>query len=191
MSTSYYQTQPTGSLPISVPGKSPQHGYNVRHHARNSSAYSQLSASPPERPESVSSSGAGLYSAPTSSYAGSTSDYDSPSGAANVDLLDYMSGRLSQAYDPNPMDRNLAKQAQMSGQLNAKNRELLTLQAEAKARLAKTRANFADGMKAAKEVQRDLEWTQKKVHAINQRAAYKYPEQYRAANQRYPAPVDC
>lgn len=50
-----------------------------------------------------------------------------------------------------------------SGELNAKNRELLALQMQARARLAKTRANFADGMKAAKETQRDLEWTQKKV----------------------------
>jgi exonuclease VII small subunit len=39
----------------------------------------------------------------------------------------------------------------------------MALQAQARARLAKTRANFADGMKAAKETQRDLEWTQKKV----------------------------
>jgi hypothetical protein len=50
-----------------------------------------------------------------------------------------------------------------SGQLNAKNQELLALQAQARARLAKTRANFAEGMKAARDVQRDLEWTQKKV----------------------------
>jgi hypothetical protein len=50
-----------------------------------------------------------------------------------------------------------------SGELNAKNRELLALQAQARARLAKTRSNFADGMRAAKETQRDLEWTQKKV----------------------------
>lgn len=50
-----------------------------------------------------------------------------------------------------------------SGELNAKNRELQALQAQARARLAKTRANFAEGMKAAKDVQRDLEWTQKKV----------------------------
>lgn len=53
--------------------------------------------------------------------------------------------------------------ASRSGELNAKNRELLALQAQARARLAKTRASFADGMKAAKDVQRDLEWTQKRV----------------------------
>ncbi|KAI5364298.1 hypothetical protein Slin15195_G099580 [Septoria linicola] len=186
MSTSYYQ-YPAGSLPVNVPGKSPQNPYTSRH-ARSSSAYSQLSASPPERPESVSSSGAGLYSSASSAYGGS--DYDSSSGATSVDLLDYMNDRLSQAYNPIPLDKNLARQAQMSGALNAKNQEILALQAQARARLAKTRANFAEGMKAAKDVQRDLDWTQKKVSALNARAAQKYPEQYRAASQRHPAPID-
>ncbi|SMY25420.1 unnamed protein product [Zymoseptoria tritici ST99CH_1A5] len=183
----YQQYQPTSSLPVNVPGKNAQQLY-VPRHSRNSSGYSQLSASPPERPESVSSTGAGLYSSASSNYGGS--EYDSSSGATGVDLLDYMNDRLSQAYNPIPMDKNVARQAQMSGELNAKNRELLGLQAQARSRLAKTRANFAEGMKAAKEVQRDLEYTQKKMHALNARAAQKYPEQYRAASRRYPAPVD-
>lgn len=50
-----------------------------------------------------------------------------------------------------------------SGELNAKQRELAELQALAQRRLKGARANFADGAKAAKEVKRDLEWTQKKV----------------------------
>ena len=50
-----------------------------------------------------------------------------------------------------------------SGELNAKNRELLELQALAQRRLKSSRANIADGMKAAKEVKKDLEWTQKRV----------------------------
>ncbi|CZT14229.1 uncharacterized protein RCC_00204 [Ramularia collo-cygni] len=183
----YQYQQPTGSLPVNVPGKTPHQPYTARHN-RNTSAYSQLSASPPERPESVSSSGAGVFSSASSNYAGS--EYESSSGATSVDLLDYMNDRLSSAYNPLPMDKNLARQAQMSGELNAKNRELLALQAQARARLARTRANFSDGMKAAREVQRDLEWTQKKVHSLNARAAQKYPEQYRAASQRYPAPVE-
>lgn len=110
MSATYYQYQPTGSLPVNVPGKSPQQPYAGRHQ-RNSSAFSQLSASPPERPESVSSSGGGLYSAASSQYA--SSEYDSSSGATSVDLLDYMNDRLSQAYNPVPLDKNLARQAQM------------------------------------------------------------------------------
>jgi hypothetical protein len=47
--------------------------------------------------------------------------------------------------------------------LNAKHRELLELQAKAQARLAKTRARFAQGLEDAREVHADLEWTQKKV----------------------------
>lgn len=30
-----------------------------------------------------------------------------------MDLLDYMNDRLSQAYNPVPLDRNMVKQAQM------------------------------------------------------------------------------
>lgn len=53
--------------------------------------------------------------------------------------------------------------ASRSGELNAKQRELAELQALAQRRLKATRANIADGMKAAKEVKKDLAWTQKKV----------------------------
>jgi biogenesis of lysosome-related organelles complex 1 subunit KXD1 len=109
MSTSYYTA--TSTLPVNVPGKAPQQNFAPRHQ-RHNSAFSQLSASPPERPESVSSSGVGLYSAASSSYAGS--EYDSSStGATSVDLLDYMNDRLSQAYNPLPADHSLQKQAQM------------------------------------------------------------------------------
>jgi exonuclease VII small subunit len=47
--------------------------------------------------------------------------------------------------------------------LNAKHRELLELQQLAQRRLAGARMSFADGMKAAKDVQRDLQYTQKRV----------------------------
>lgn len=50
-----------------------------------------------------------------------------------------------------------------SGHLNAKQRELLELQALAQRRLKNVRANFSEGMKIAKETKRDLEWTQKRV----------------------------
>lgn len=114
MSTSYmqYSYQPTGTLPVNVPGKAPPQVYPMRAHARTSSAYSHLSASPPEDPESASASGAGLYSSASSQYGGS--EYDSSSnGATSVDLLDYMNDRLSQTYDRAPLDRQLANQAQV------------------------------------------------------------------------------
>lgn len=50
-----------------------------------------------------------------------------------------------------------------SGELNAKHRELRELQALAQQRLASAQISFADGMRTAKEVQKDLQWTQKRV----------------------------
>jgi hypothetical protein len=50
-----------------------------------------------------------------------------------------------------------------SGLLNAKHRELLDLQQLAQQRIAKSRARLAEGYQDAKEVKRDLEWTQKRV----------------------------
>jgi biogenesis of lysosome-related organelles complex 1 subunit KXD1 len=47
--------------------------------------------------------------------------------------------------------------------MNAKHRELLELQMQAQARLAKTRERFQEGLRDAREVRGDLEWTQKKV----------------------------
>lgn len=181
----YYPSYPTASLPINMPQK-PGYYYPPQHH------YGRVSASPPEAPDSVTTSGVPSYepSATSSSYAGSASDYDSSGTGASVDLLEYMGDRLNGSFNPVPLDRSLAKQAQTSGELNAKHRELMELQALAQRRLAGVQANFASGMKAAKEVQKDLQWTQKSVDALNDRAARKYPSQYQAAQRRYPAPVD-
>lgn len=177
---------PAASLPINMPQK-PGYYQPTPHHG-----YGRISVSPPEAPESVTTSGVASYepSATSSSYAGSASEYEPSGTTASVDLIDYMSDRLQGQFDPMPLDRSLAKQAQTSGELNAKHRELLELQALAQRRLGAARSNFADGMRAAKEVQKDLQWTQKRVHTLNERAARKYPEQYHTAQKRYPAPVD-
>ncbi|KAI9889794.1 MAG: hypothetical protein M1814_004996 [Vezdaea aestivalis] len=74
-----------------------------------------------------------------------------------------------------------------SGALNAKQRELLELQALAQRRLAGAQSNFRDGIQAAKDVKRDLEWTQKRVTALNRKAERKYPQQYYAAQAQYPS----
>lgn len=66
------------------------------------------------------------------------------------------------SHRPNPSGTQIAD-FNRSGELNAKQRELAELQALAQRRLGRTRANLADGMKAAKEVRKDLEWTQKRV----------------------------
>lgn len=50
-----------------------------------------------------------------------------------------------------------------SGHLNAKQQELLELQALAQRRLKGVRSNFNEGLKTARETKRDLEWTSKRV----------------------------
>ncbi|KAI4092078.1 MAG: hypothetical protein LQ344_003733 [Seirophora lacunosa] len=153
------------ALPVPVPGKAPQ---NLPMHQ---ASYSRVAVSPPQAGSSVNSSA--VPSLSSGSYAGSTAgESDSSNGAASgVDLVELMNDRLGSAVNPLPLDRSLARQAQTwvyhgshrSGALNAKQQELLELQALAQRRLKGARANFADGMKAAKEVKRDLDWTQKRV----------------------------
>ncbi|CAI6335504.1 unnamed protein product [Periconia digitata] len=185
----HHPSYPSSSpLPIHMPQKP---GY---YYPQPNQQYSHVSASPPEAPHSATTSGVASYepSATSSSYAGSASDYDSASGGAagGVDLLEYMGERLNGSLDSTRLDRSLATQAKASGELNAKHRELLQLQALAQQRLAGVKVNFAEGMRTARGVQKDLQWTQQRVDSLNNRAAKKYPEQFKAAQRRYPAPVD-
>ena len=107
-STNYYYS--TSSYPISVPQK-PSHSqypYNVSYQR-------PIAGSPPEIAESVATSGGPTFdpSATSSSYAGSASEYESSAGSAtSVDLMDYMQDRLQGSFNPMPLDRSLAKQAQ-------------------------------------------------------------------------------
>jgi len=105
-STHAYHGYPQ-SYPIQMPQK-PGFYYPPQH------SYGRVSASPPEAPDSVTTSGVPSYepSASSSNYAGSASDYESTSGAASVDLLSYMGNRMNGSFDPMPLDRSLAKQAQ-------------------------------------------------------------------------------
>ncbi|KAF1816135.1 hypothetical protein P152DRAFT_463798 [Eremomyces bilateralis CBS 781.70] len=186
----YAYYSPTQSAPVSMPQKPGQYPASAYPYYQN--PYQRLSASPPEVADSSTTSGVASYSTTSSNYAGSVSEYDTSSSggsASSVDLLDYMGGRVQAAYDPMPMDKSLVQQAQTSGKLNAKTQELLRLQALARSRLASVQAGFNEGMKTAKDVQQDLEWTQKRVASINQRAARKYPAEYQMASERYPAPV--
>ncbi|KAG5986777.1 hypothetical protein E4U43_005363, partial [Claviceps pusilla] len=64
-----------------------------------------------------------------------------------------------------------------SGKLNAKHRELVELQKQAQARLAKTRERFQDEMRDARE-----------VRSLQAKASRKHPKEYRKARERYPSP---
>lgn len=96
------------SSPIAMPSKSPYY-----HPVPTSRAYA---VSPPETADSVSSGSAMApsYSAgysTTSSYAGS--EYETRHSANGIDLQDYVSERFSNmSFDPLPLDRSLATQAQ-------------------------------------------------------------------------------
>ncbi|RDA87916.1 hypothetical protein CP532_1719 [Ophiocordyceps camponoti-leonardi (nom. inval.)] len=172
------------SMPMAVPSKGNQYP-----------TYSQYSMSPPECDDSYSSaSGVGSYgnsglSATSSGYMGcSVGDYDSTGSASGVDFQEYMQERFANSFNPIPLDRSMAVQAQTSGKLNAKHRELLELQKQAQARLAKTRERFNEGVRDAREVRGDLEWTQKKVSSLQTKAARKHPKEYAKARARYPSP---
>jgi chromosome segregation ATPase len=99
-----------------------------------------------------------------------------------------MQDRFANSFDPIPLDRSMAMQAQTSGKLNAKHRELMELQKKAQARLAKTRERFQEGMRDAHEVRSDLEWTQKKVGSLKTKASRKHGKEYSKARARFPSP---
>ncbi|KAH0605807.1 uncharacterized protein H6S33_004264 [Morchella sextelata] len=94
----------------------------------------------------------------------STSSISSSSYAGSAD---------AGAFDPLQLDRSLAVQAQTSGMLNSKTRELIALQEEAQARLAETKRAFLDGMKIAKEVKSDLDYVHRKVKVLKQKTERK------------------
>ncbi|AEO61433.1 hypothetical protein MYCTH_2311581 [Thermothelomyces thermophilus ATCC 42464] len=213
MSSTYApQYYATGALPI--PPSKPQYQYPGGSHQPyypygDDGAYA---VSPPEDLDDLdasasSTSGYGnSYSVGTVTTTSSSStaagsnisggggrvEYDrassSAGSASGIDLNEFMQERFAATFDPLALDKCTAKQAQTSGHLNAKHRELLELQAKAQARLAKTRARFAKGLEDAREVRNDLEWTQKKVTSLKATASRKHSKEYARARERYPSP---
>lgn len=104
MSAPYYTT--SYSMPVSA-AKGSQYP-----------AYSQYSASPMDCDETMShASGVPSgYSATSAGYGhmsgSSTGDYDSTHSASGVDFQDYMQDRFSSSFNPIPLDRSMAVQAQ-------------------------------------------------------------------------------
>lgn len=94
----------TSALPMAVPSKATQYP-----------TYSQYSGSPPECEETMSAA-SGVpsgYSATSAGYVGSSSgDYESTGSASGVDFQEYMQDRFSNSFDPIPLDRSMAVQAQ-------------------------------------------------------------------------------
>jgi len=160
----YYQ--PASALPIAVPSKTPT--------SANYYPVSRVAGSPPEISDTSTTTGS------------ATGDFDSSlSSYPSVDVIEMLNDRMSNVFDPSRLDKGIAKQAQISGKLNDKQRELLELQALAKRRIKNARANFADGIKAANETKRDLEWAQKRVSAMKVKAERNLGDDYRRATSKY------
>ncbi|KAN0083105.1 putative conserved domain containing protein [Elaphomyces granulatus] len=178
MATQRQFYQPTASLPISMPSKAPG--------SVNYYPVGRVAVSPPDLSESSTTTGnrnSGFSTIPGSFNGSPNSDYES--NLPGVDVVDMLNDRMNNAFDPTPLDKGLVKQAQSSGQLNATQRELLELQALAQRRLKGLRANFSEGIKAANETKRDLEWTQKRVSALKTKAEQVHPDEYRRASKKY------
>ncbi|KAI1654235.1 hypothetical protein F4813DRAFT_371889 [Daldinia decipiens] len=188
-----YSTQYYTAAAVPIPSKADQyHQYQ--------SGGSNYSVSPSEddqreRDASVTSgvpsygnsSNAASYA--TSYTSGDYGDGTQSGGSVNgVDFNEYMQNRFDESFDPIPLDRSLARQAQTSGQLNNKHRELLEMQAKAQARLARSRARFQQGLNDAREVHADLEWTSKKVSSLKKKAEKHHPKEYQKALEIYPSP---
>ena len=97
----------TSDLPTSPPAKLSYYTVPVQ-----KAAYSRIPVTLPSPGSSVRTSA--VPSLTASSYAGSASaEQESSSvGTGSVDLIDMMTDRLSNAIDPLPLDRSLARQAQ-------------------------------------------------------------------------------
>ncbi|KAF8533960.1 hypothetical protein BDD12DRAFT_461386 [Trichophaea hybrida] len=189
MSSHHYPPYDSHRSPSSRPrapsytGLPPHHDHVVKshhhHHAHHTAAtsgspgdystpipYATSPATSYGRPPSISTS-----SLSSSSYAGSAEDESL--GGREVDMVEMLTERLAGAFDPLQLDRSLAVQAQTSGMLNSKTRELIALQEEAQIRLAETRRSFVEGMKIAKEVKADLDYVHRKVRALKQKTERK------------------
>lgn len=112
MSSTYSTSQYYASaLPI-PPAKGSQYTYPSYYNSGDST----YSVSPPEDLDASVSSSSGYgnsYSVTASSYAGSSQgEYDSACSASGVDLNEYMQERFANTFDPLPLDKCTAKQAQ-------------------------------------------------------------------------------
>ncbi|KAK2740195.1 hypothetical protein FQN57_006206 [Myotisia sp. PD_48] len=166
METANYAQNHSFPIGINLPSKVPA--------SPNYFPISRVAGSPPEISDISTTTGSAL------------GDFDSSSGTySGVDVIDALHDRMGGAFDPSRLDKTIAKQTQMSGQLNAKQRELLELQALMQRRIKGARTNFAEGLKAAKETKADLEWTQHRLSSMKAKTERTLPNEYHAASSKY------
>ncbi|KAK9386843.1 hypothetical protein V1515DRAFT_580539 [Lipomyces mesembrius] len=124
----------------------------------------------------------------TSSYAGS--DAETVEETEEFSASEYVTDKILQAFDAMLLDRAVVVQAQSSGLLNAKARELQQLQELATTRLQQTRLSYTEGMKVVREVQKDLKWVQRHVDVLKKKIYAKHPEEYSEARELIPEIIE-
>jgi len=132
----------------------------------------------PSRPDSEDDDGSTTSS--MSSYAGSAESYTKE----EFSPVEYLTDTLMSAMDPSQLDRVIVIQAQTSGMVNAKSKEILQLQEEATRRLEQLKLSFAKGVKVAKQVEKDLEWAHRHTQALIKKTRLNHPIEFAQAEEK-------
>lgn len=104
MATQRHYYQPAAH-PINMPSKAPAPAsmYPV----------SRVHGSPPDYSDASTTAGSRTSGGLTFSSAGVSGDYEpSTASLSGVDVVDVLSNRMQDAFDPTPLDKGLARQAQ-------------------------------------------------------------------------------
>lgn len=116
-----------------------------------------------------------------SSYAGSARSHDDEESFSGSG---YISDRLTAVLNPQLLDRVIVVQAQTSGKINAKSLEIAELHAEAEKRLEELKSTFGEGVKTAKKVAKDLEWVNRHLKVLVEKARIRYPIEHAQAEEK-------
>lgn len=120
---------------------------------------------------------------------GSESDDHSESGSSyagsslNESALDVVVEQFTAQFNPARLDRSMAQQSQLSGQLNAKQREVEEAIAEATQRLEEMKKVVADGQKNVKHVNTLLEKCARKAEKLQTETKSQFPIEYAQAGE--------
>lgn len=104
MAASHHYYQPA-AMPMNMPSKAPV--------PANMYPVSRVPGSPPDYSDASTTAGSRSSGGLTFSSAGASGDYETSSASySGVDVVDVLSDRMQDAFDPTPLDKGLAKQAQ-------------------------------------------------------------------------------
>lgn len=127
----------------------------------------------PSASESDEHSGSGSDES-GSSYAGSS---------LNETALDVVVEHFTELFDPARLDRSMVQQSQLSGQLNAKQRELDEAILEVSQRLEEMKKVVSEGQRNVRAVNSALEKCSKRADKLQAETKSQYPIEYAQAGE--------